>query len=364
MKTNRAFTLIELLIVIVVIAMLVALLLPAVQSAREAARRMSCTNNLKQLGLAIHNFENAKQKFPAATNYPVTGGASAIINWAVVSLPFLDNTATYKDFLGGFTKNNALAGEYLTKSSLRSIAQEDIGVLLCPSAPDREIEMVPTANNIMPFGAMHYEATAARVFPVNAAGYDDRTVKRTAGMGRDGFYWCGIMTRLGSSPAGTGGPTGKYLIKTEPNTVANVTDGLSNTFLVGETPPIHAAKQSVLNGTAESLSNNVFGWFQYDTPWAGYSGGMLSRFRVNELPECDHVVHNKGNILRNASGGGVSECVYCYGYYMDIRGFHPYTAGVVLGDGSVRMLSDDLDLGVKHDLFDRASGRRFSSSDF
>ena len=360
MKTNHAFTLIELLIVIVIIAMLAAILLPGIQSAREAARRISCTNNLKQLGLAIHNFENAKGTFPAATNYPDVGGASAIINWAVVSLPFLDNTAGYEDFLGTFTQGNALAGEYLTKASLRAIAQESIDVLLCPAAPDRTIDMV-ASGWAQPFGALHYEATAARVTPVNYKGEDDRTVKRTASMGGSGFYWCGIMTRLGSSPAGTGGPTGKYRIKTEPNTVKDVLDGLSNTFLAGETAPIHATKQTVLNETAEPLSNNAFGWFQYDTPWAGYSGGMLSRYRVNELPACGHIKRNRGDVLRNAAvpGGGNPECVLCYGYYMDLRGYHPSTAGVVMGDGAVRTQSNDLDLNLKHNLFDRASGKRF-----
>ena len=357
LRRSHAFTLVELLVVIAIIGMLIAILLPAVQAAREAARRMSCSNHLKQLGLAVQIYADANQTFPGAVNPPSTGGVSMIINWAVVSLPFLENTARYHDFLGNFTAGNALAGEYLTKPELTAVASEQIAILLCPSAPRKNIGIVPSANPTawMPvdgadpilFGGMHYEATAARTVDGDTKGLRD------AGMQRAGFYWCGIMPRLGNSPAGTGGPGGNNLIKMTPNRITDVTDGLSNTFLIAETPPIHADKQTVLNKMAEPLSNSTFGWFQWDTPWAGYAGGMLSRFNVNELPDCGHIRHSGGGILRNAAP---DLCERCYGYYMDIRSFHPGSAGVVLGDGSVRNFSNRLDLDTKHHLFDKASG--------
>lgn len=96
MRRRSAFTLIELLVVIAIIAILIALLLPAVQQAREAARRMQCRNNLKQLGLALHNYESSVQTFPPnlvpGGNFNYSGG-----NWGVLAFlsPYLDQTAIY-----------------------------------------------------------------------------------------------------------------------------------------------------------------------------------------------------------------------------------------------------------------------------
>jgi prepilin-type N-terminal cleavage/methylation domain-containing protein len=103
LRTAKGFTLVELLVVIAIIGTLVGLLLPAVQSAREAARRSSCTNNLKQLGLATHNYHDARKTFPLSANYPP--GWDVVVNGAwqtytrlsvhVVLLPFVEESALY-----------------------------------------------------------------------------------------------------------------------------------------------------------------------------------------------------------------------------------------------------------------------------
>ena len=94
----RGFTLIELLVVIAIIAVLVALLLPAVQQAREAARRTQCRNNLKQLGLALHNYHDTNQMFPMGLSDTVWGNTETIGDgwaWGVAILPYLDRATLF-----------------------------------------------------------------------------------------------------------------------------------------------------------------------------------------------------------------------------------------------------------------------------
>jgi prepilin-type N-terminal cleavage/methylation domain-containing protein/prepilin-type processing-associated H-X9-DG protein len=144
MARRAAFTLIELLVVIAIIAVLIALLLPAVQKVREAANRMSCTNNLKQLGLAGHAYHDANNGFPPAvrmpyaieSNDPVTGGAANPFgpNWAIFLLPYVEqqnlfaqaNPASYPG-----TANLANLASY--NLSWRQVRGVTIKNFLCPS---------------------------------------------------------------------------------------------------------------------------------------------------------------------------------------------------------------------------------------
>ena len=95
-RKQSGFTLIELLVVIAIIAVLIALLLPAVQQAREAARRSQCLNNLKQLGLALHNYHDTFNAFPARANYDESG--NSLLSWRVHLLPYLEQNELYEQF--------------------------------------------------------------------------------------------------------------------------------------------------------------------------------------------------------------------------------------------------------------------------
>src|SRR3954454_1243670 len=123
-RSQRAFTLVELLVVIAIIGVLVALLLPAIQAAREAARGAQCQNNLKQIGLAFLNFEQANKRLPLAFTNPNVSGQN---NWAPFVLPHLE-------------EGNLLAG-YNTKidwwrSPNKEIVIEQLAMLQCPSTAE------------------------------------------------------------------------------------------------------------------------------------------------------------------------------------------------------------------------------------
>ncbi len=135
-RSHLGFTLIELLVVIAIIAVLIALLLPAVQAAREAARRSQCINNLKQLGLAVHNYHSTYNALPAecvwmaATNFPTGGTAGSNgswgwnQSWAVVLLPNLEQTPMYNAMNVAWTPD---------QPANSTIAYNNILTLLCPS---------------------------------------------------------------------------------------------------------------------------------------------------------------------------------------------------------------------------------------
>ncbi len=134
-RRPRGFTLIELLVVIAIIAILIALLLPAVQQAREAARRTQCKNNLMQIGLAIHNYEMAHEVLPPGTlnpSGPIQSVAAGYhVGWLVQLLPFLDQGNAYRHFdhsFGVYARENA---------DIRGLP---ISVFHCPSSPMRDMQ--------------------------------------------------------------------------------------------------------------------------------------------------------------------------------------------------------------------------------
>ena len=160
-RSRRGFTLIELLVVIAIIAVLIALLLPAVQAAREAARRMQCVNNLKQIGLAMHNYQSSNNTLPYGARACCQG------TWLVPVLPFLEQTALYNSW-NSFGNNSGLRGyvdSYFRYSGAANttVTTTRISAYYCPSdgnntqTVSKTTPAITSQNYVANFGNITFE---------------------------------------------------------------------------------------------------------------------------------------------------------------------------------------------------------------
>jgi prepilin-type N-terminal cleavage/methylation domain-containing protein len=209
-RKSRGFTLIELLVVIAIIGVLVGLLLPAVQKIREAANRLSCSNNLKQLGLAFHNYHDTNLRFPYTTNSKFNSDRAS---WAPILFPFFEQP---------FTASNINS---LSPPGIRNVAipSEGIGyavkMLVCPSDGRSFLDSGYGATSYCGVTAINTQHWDSFGKPPRNTSYNGILVRRT--------YYIDSSNR-----------TDAGMIMNYPATrIADVTDGLSNTVMVGERPP-------------------------------------------------------------------------------------------------------------------------------
>lgn len=304
MKTKRGFTLIELLVVIAIIAILVALLLPAVQQAREAARRSSCKNNLKQIGLALHNYHDVFSCFPYAhgtsggrTINESSGneGTAANWGWGALILPYVEQGPLYDQLnVGTNPLDTALAD-----TNLRPLMQEPIASFRCPSdvGPDLNTQqLMPRGETSAPDNcdSANCEETATSNYMV---ANDSRRLERQD--------WNGFAGR----PYPTGGCSNctSKCIK-----MRDILDGTSNTIVVGEKAwqlegvDLQAGVVFGTNGDSEGNSNQ----------------GLAYVAASGEQP------------INSTSGTGFDR---------SFSSVHRGGAQFLLGDGAVRFLSENID---------------------
>jgi type II secretory pathway pseudopilin PulG len=327
--------LIELLVVIAIIAILIALLLPAVQQAREAARRTQCRNNLKQIGLAMHNYESTYSMFPPAHTIAPPRRRFQTSAWVAI-LPYFEQQAVYNQIdATGFTLN-AWVGDP-GAGGVRVAALVDglqVPSMMCPSSPLRAMYPVPD-DGVSPQAHAIFLGTYVLVAGSTLHPSADHT------------------TPIGDSHHSAGG-----MFRTnQPVKIGDITDGTSNTILVGEQsdrmkgaeglgedPAFNDSRSSAFWGlwTGQRNENVPSGDGTY---WPGRPGGV-DRSRCYNLT----TIRQPPNTKFRTTFNRFRTC------NTPIQSAHPGGAMVVLGDGSVHLLSESMDLTTFCNLADRDDG--------
>jgi len=309
---RRAFTLIELLVVIAIIAILIALLLPAVQQAREAARRTQCKNNMKQLGLALHNYHDVYNQFPI--NYSTVFTLDNISSsWMVGILPYIEQANLYSQINPNFGINNDPRS--LTPNTVPPVnpsngwvAKQIIPAYRCPSDTSDAI-MGGRANYGGTWAVNSYKGVAGANWAwgswVSPAAFNNtRWGSNNHGLDRGN----GLLFR------GNGFPYS--------NSFKDITDGTSNTFAIGEAVPRYT-------------THTWWWWFNGTT--------ATCSIPLNAAPVCATTPGlSKDQWLTNCAGDWNNN----YSFYSRHVGGGQFT----LGDGSVRFVSENIDLTLYRSL--------------
>ena len=322
-KRRRGFTLIELLVVIAIIAILIALLLPAVQQAREAARRTQCRNNMKQIGLAFHNYHDAFGTFPPAYVLDLNNFNSH--SWGTYLLPYLDQAPLYNriDFNQAFfaSPSHPLAGILGFTSDNATPAQTQVAVFNCPSTPGG----ARINSFLLPGAAVGLPVD----IPWSVASSDYRSVNGMLGVWMGAFY----------DPVVPGGVPHEGILK-QPNEVSrvrDVTDGTSNTLIVSE----WAGLNNIYHG------NRLI---QAAGPGTGSAGGGWADVINGES-------WLAGSLFDGT--GGTGPClVNCTNEdTRNVYSFHVGGVHVLFADGSVHFISQNINAITFANLVMKADGQ-------
>jgi prepilin-type N-terminal cleavage/methylation domain-containing protein/prepilin-type processing-associated H-X9-DG protein len=373
-QRRRGFTLIELLVVIAIIAVLIALLLPAVQAAREAARRAQCMNNLKQLGLAIANYESAANIYPSAAIYGFNGGMPGAIcsspgfgnncqntPWFVLMLPYIEQTTLYNSFNASIGMEGPQVGGLPAGFTINStVFTTKIASFQCPS----DNQSTYTLSTL--FG-LPWQATKGN-YGCNWGNLDDG--QAILGGKFVAFPQLWLQSPFGFSRAGTG----PYNCR-----VASVTDGTSNTQFVSE---LLQGAQDDIRGTIWVLNAGAGAYMTRFTP-NGYTDyvGLIQPWStvagVQPMNNFDNIASFGGSGLGSSPASAGSLCdnqpgqqLGCYNQgnegseYAGSRSRHPGGVNTLFGDGSVHFMKNSINPYTWVSLGSIAAGEVISSDQY
>jgi len=259
-ERRSGFTLIELLVVIAIIAVLIALLLPAVQSAREAARRAQCTNNLKQLGLGIANYESANNCLPSGSIFgvgkppctsPGFGNGCQNTPWFILMLPFIEQGPLYNAFNASIGTEGTMAPGYPAGFTINStVSLSQIPSFQCPSDIPQTFSYQAAAANSAPLPPFPWQPSKGN-YGINWGNTNYGQGVFDTNFPRNIF----LQSPFGVSPSATGPMTIR---------IASITDGTSNTHVAAE----------LLQGAPDDIRGTI---------WVGNPGAgtYMTRFTPN-----------------------------------------------------------------------------------
>ena len=331
---TTGFTLVELLVVITIIGILIALLLPAVQAAREAARNMQCQNNLKQVGLALLNYESSAMSLPyGGCGNKVSSIALFGASWWVRIMPFLESTVAdqYEYWRGGYIGAdgwNPTIGALLNKTAF--------GFMHCPSStlprwvfPTHTFGESPTYTGISGSADGRNTSSGRNV-------YSEKYVPIYGGTCGNGYV-----------------SQGGVLIVDRAVSMSEITDGTSNTIAVGEQSdwlsPVNATVGFACDG-GDCRADQGHGFTMGP---AKFTSGDYRSFNLTCIY---HPINTK-----SSTGIGIGSCG---GVNTPIQSAHPNGANVVMADGSVHPLSTTTNITVLRNMGTRNDGETISGTDW
>ena len=327
----KGFTLVELLVVIAIIGVLIALLLPAVQAAREAARRLQCSNHIKQIALAMHVYHDTNDCLPPAGNY-WAGPPEAPLGWETFAaahtwieslLPFLEEQAVYDQF-----DFSAKITQGVNPSVIDGLV---ISNLLCPSDPDAGL--FPNSREYWQYLDQAGESMGASYVP--CAGPAELTAGTCAIPAYSPNFNCKRWVPAGAYPGmiwNAEGP-GMFTMGRVRRKFSEVPDGLSHTFLLGETLPAY----------------NTFHMYFISTYHVGSNNSPPNYHKV--YPVC----YSKTVRITDP---------LCFCWMASFKSDHTGGVNMAMSDGSVHGISEDIDYYVWCVLGDRDSGATVSGDSY